>query len=236
MCYIEAIKTTAINNKFTRITNPTVSIYFSILLTILEKVKQKRKYDMQSGLFTLDRKYIFNEVGIDTTEQKHCDEILFRLGIVTKIDPANSDCIAIDMKKYFEILTDNSLVPEDLLPKTVKMTAADRKVVKKASIKAGIVKLFSETDPTAIDAVTKLVDVYYDKGNVKHEQWKPIVTMLHACTTDPTGLAEIVDYIIATNYTSIPAAIDSFMKKHAGNATKLGTKQKVCTGVSDITF
>jgi len=237
MCYIELEDTISINRKFVRITNPTVATYFAELLVILKEVKRKNNFDPATGMWKLDRKFVFSELGLDTDEQKKADQILFRLGVITKIDPANADRIAIDMKRYFEILTDDSLIPEDLLPKTVKMTATDQKAVKKAAIKKRLVNLFEETDERAIEAVTKLVDVYYDKGMCKNSQWEQIVTMLHACTSDPEGISEIVDYVIATNYVSIPAAIDSFMKKHAPTATKLNTKQTTCTGtMKDVEF
>jgi len=239
MCtYLEVEDKISVNKKFARITNPTVAMYFAELLVILKEVKRKNKFDPTTGLWKLDRKYVFSELGLDTDEQKKADQVLFRLGVVTKIDPENPDRIAVNVKRYFELLTDDSLIPEDLLPKAVKLTAADQKAVKKAAIKKRLVNLFGETDERAQEAVTKLVDVYYDQhGYCKNAQWEPIVKMLHACTTDPAGISEIVDHVLTTNWQSIPAAIDSFMKKHAPTATKLNSKQTTCSGVmKDVEF
>lgn len=225
------------NTEFIKLTNLSIATYTELLFTILNAVSKKKTYDPTSGLFKVDRAYITERTGIPAEDQKQYDLTLYKLGVVVMIDPANKNKISLSAQRYLEIIADPTSVPENLVSKTAKMTYAEKQAAKVAGIQAGIVELFGESDERAQEAVRKLVEVYYSKGVVKHEQWKPIVQMLHACTSDPDGISELVDYVIATNYVSIPAAVDSFMKKHAPTATKLNSKQTTCTGtMSGVEF
>lgn len=228
MCMIECLETANVNKKLVRITNPGVGLYFAIVVEILKQVKAKNKFDPETGMFKLNRKYVESETGIGTSEQKNCDQILNRLGIVN-IDPQNTDRISVDMKKYFEVLSDNSKLDVEVLPPTVKLTRAEKQAAKENGIKARIVGLWpgaEESGNPEIESISKLVNVYYGKGLVKCDQWEQIFKLLRAAAVDSDAVVELVNYVIATNYTSIPAAIDSFMRSHKPTATRLGTKQE----------
>ena len=228
MCMIECLETANVNKKLVRITNPGVGLYFAIVVEILKQVKAKNKFDPETGMFRLNRKYVESETGLGTSEQKNCDVILNRLGIVN-IDPQNADRISVDMRKYFEVLSDNSKLDSEVLPPTVKLTKAEKQAAKENGIKARIVELWpgaEESGNPEIESISKLVNVYYGKGIVKHDQWEQIFKLLRAAAADAEAVEELVNYVIATNYTSIPAAIDSFMRSHKPTATRLGTKQQ----------
>lgn len=240
MCYIETMDFANVNKKFVRITNPTVGLYFSVLVEVLKQVRLKNKFDPATGEFKLNRAFITSETGIATTDQKYCDQILTKLGIVT-VNSTNADKLIVNMKRYMELLTDTSLQAETILSPTAKLTRAEKQAAKEN----GLIDLYAaqyselvnrEVADQELTAIKKLIRVYYSKGVVKKEQWEPIFKILNSCTNDPASIVELVEYVNSTNYVSIPAAIDSFMKKHAPTATKLGTTQRKCTGVSDIKF
>lgn len=239
MCsYLDVMATDSyimINKKLAKMTNFQTAAYWSLLLNVLKQVKLKNTYDPNTGFFTLKRSYIEDELGISTDEQKNCDIILARLGALN-VDPGNKNKVSLNVKRMQELLVDDSLVPEDLLSKTVKQTYADKQSAKKAGIKAGIVALFNETDEKVLEAITNLVEVYYDKGYCKHASWTPVINILGAAAPGTDAKIELINFILSTNWQSIPAAIDKFMQSHKTTGTRINTEQKKCTETSDIVF
>lgn len=236
MCYLNCYETADVNLKLVRLTNPTVGIYFAKLMEILANVQRKGKADPVTGMWTLDRRYMESETGIDSAEQKNCEEILTKLGIVMS-DQTKPNRLAVNMKRYTEILLDSAIPESDFLSKTAKMTHMERQIVKKIGIKNRIMNLWKEnilpTDPE-YKPVKDLVDVYYDKGVNKDAQWKSVFRIIHSAVTDAESLKEMIDFVIATNYASIPAAIDSFMKKQ--QAISLGEQKKSDGKLFDMDF
>lgn len=239
MCsYLDVMATDSyimINKKLAKMTNFQTAAYWAILLNVLKQVKLKNTYDPATGFFPLKRSYIEDELGINTDEQKNCDIILARLGTLN-VDPGNKNRVSLNVKRMQELLVDDSLIPEDLLPKTIKQTYTDKQTAKKAGIKAGIVALFNETNEDALTAITNLVEVYYDKGYCKHASWTPVVTIINAACPTPEAKVELINFILTTNWQSITAAIDKFMQSHKSNGTKINAEQKKCSGTSEISF
>lgn len=224
------------NSRFIKLTNLTIATYTEMLFTILDAVSKKKTFDQTTGVFTISREYIEERTGILAEDQKEADLALYQLGIIGTIDPKNKNKISLNAKRYYELLLDDSLVPEELLSKTAKLSHSEKQTAKTNAIKDAIVKKFGETDETVLTAIRSLVDIYYAKGYVKQASWEPVITQLHACTSDPAGLVEIVNHVIASNFQSIPNAIAQFMDKAKGNATKLGADQKKCSGELDSTL
>lgn len=229
MSWLDCYDGIHVNRTLTKMTNPTVGVYFAELLTALMEVKSKNKADPNTGMWKLDRVRMREATGIGVQEQKRCEEILAKLGILFS-DASEDARLAVDMRKYTETVYGGGMPDVRPLSKTMTMTAEERKAAKKEGITLRIVGLwksdFQPEDPE-YPIVKNLVEVYYGKGVCRDVQWKPIFKMLHAAAQDFGALEEIVDYALATNYTSLPAAIDSFMKKH--QTVALG-EQKISNG------
>lgn len=240
MCMIEAYDLAQVNKKFARITNPIAALYFAEIVEILKQVKLKNKFDPATGMFKLNRKFVSDETGIETAEQKNCDQMFVKLGLVV-VDSTNPDKLAVDMRRYTQLLTDQLVDAENILSPAARKTRAEKQEAKTSGIIASHVQSYSEIcdhqlSEDEAEAVNNLVSVYYSKGIVKRAQWEQIFKLIISCAKDSSAVVELINYIIATNYTSIPIAVDNFMKKFAGNATKTGKTQTACSGVSDIAF
>lgn len=232
MSYLDVYQTLSVSGKLARATNPTTALYFATLLEVYEQVRRKRTFDPTSGFFKLDRAYVAERTGIPGEEQRNCDVMMAGLGVI-RVDPSNKDKLAIDMRRYVEILADESKLPEELLTKTMKMTKAARQANKEQGIKdmlASAYPGFATADARERQAISTLVDVYYSKGLVKRAQWEQIFRLIKSAAKDPAAVEEMTDYILATNYASIPAAIDSFMRRRMQFGSKIGAEQKRSNG------
>jgi hypothetical protein len=233
MSYLDVYQTISVNCKLAKITNPTTALYFGALLEVYEQVKRKKTFDPASGVFRLDRTYVADRSGIPPDEQRNCDRAMAALGVI-RVDPLSKDKLAIDMKRLVGLLADESKLPEEVLPKTIKMTKADRQASKEAGIKSMLASAYGDLkalNPKEREAVETLVDVYYSKGLVKRSQWELIFKLIKSAAHGPDAVSEMIDYVLATNYASIPAALDSFMKSKQRQAgSRIGAQQKKSSG------
>ena len=152
-------------------------------------------------------------------------------------DRDKQDRIRIDFGKLSEALSGNSA--ECALPDSAKRTVAEKRAVKEEAIKARIVGLWkkgmAEDDPER-QAIVDLVDVYYGKGMWKDSQWKANFELIGSAAKDSDAVIELTRYIISTNYASIPAAIDSFMRRFAPQVSRLGEQKKSDGRLLDLNF
>lgn len=221
-----------VNKKLIKMVGFATATYFTLLLDVLKEVQNKKTYDPETGFFTLQRIYISKEIGLPPEEQKNSDEILVKLGVL-HIDPENKNKLAIDVKAYQELLINDEQDPETLLSSNIKLTKAQKQINKTDAIKMKIVALFGETDEITLKSFTTLVDVYYDKGYCKNAQWIQVINLLKQTAKSPEEFVKIVDYIIATNWQSIPSAVDTYTKTcQATNATRTNKPQITCTKVN----
>lgn len=215
--YLDCYETQTVNLKLVRLTNPTVGLYFAKLLILMKQIMKSGKFDQTTGFWKVDRRLIEDETGIITSEQKNCDEILAKLGILN-LDTSNAGMVAVDMKKYTDLLSNTTDNETEVLSRNIKMTYSEKRLAKIIAIKERIVTLWKTpmqfTDPEHLPLI-KLVNVYYDKGLTKEDQWEVIFKEMHKRVTTLGELKELVNYILGTNYVSILAALNSFDKQSA---------------------
>ena len=232
--FINCVDDLEINKRFTRMVGPTTAVYFAEILEVLKQVYNKKTFDPVSGTWKLNRQYIASEVGISAEQQLDCDNILRRLGIL-KNDPKDKNKISIDVKKYFELLVDNSLVPEELLPKTLKLSISEKNAVKRNSFISEVVKLFHETDEKTLHLLTTLVSIYYEnKRYTTLDQWKPVIERMAGMAPTSEEMYDLVQKVIEINYMSIMTSLDKISKdKLAKVGIKLSKLQPKCMGTLD---
>lgn len=232
MCrYLNALSTESYvraNIRFIKITNIITATYVELLFTILNAVEKKKRFDLETGFFKVDRAFIFEKLNLEKVEQYNCDNMLEKLGIIT-INKDNKDKIRVDSAVYYKYVLDTELNPTEILPPTVKMTYVDRQVAKVAAIKARLVGLFGETNPEALKAITDLVEVYYSKGMVKNEQWLAVIPQFKEVAPNPKSVVKLVQFALLTNWQGLGFAIDKFKQDSQPSGGKLNTVQKKAT-------
>lgn len=233
--YITALSTQSYvraNSRFIAVAGLNTAVYIEILCTILTSVDLKNKYDPETGFWKLNRDFVRNRTGILPADQRFCDQALVKLGIIV-VDPDDSDKIKVDTKRYLSYLVATEIPEELTVPEYMKRTRAENQQAKLATLIERYTDLFGYEDEESRSIIKKLVEVYYKMGYTKKAQWEPIVPIVRSCVADYTALEELVNAIIASNYRSIPTAIDVFMKKHKPTGTKLNAEQKVCTDIME---
>lgn len=231
MPYSDCYEAKSVNLKLARLTNPTVALYFAALLDSRKISAEKGKVD-QSGFWKPERPKIEAETGISTEEQKNCDSILAALKMLSKGDGS----ISLDLRKATEVIAGSTEAETAAISTNVRSTFSERKLAKAMAVKERIACLWKPTmtftDPEHLPII-KLINVYYDKGMTKEEQWQIVFDQIHARVSSLGELKEVVDYVISTNYASIPAALDSFDRR-SPTARRQGTSslgaQKISNG------
>lgn len=231
---IEINDNISINRKFVRMTNPLIATYFAELADILKQVERKKTFNVETGFWTVNRKFIQEEIGIEPAEQRNCDQALVRLGIV-EVNEKDTDKIKVDMKQYYELLAQEEIDASLVLPKTAKLSVAEKKAAKKEGLIINLAKTFGDDlDEETVESVKKLIGVYYDsKGWRTKAVWQPKAELVRSFAKDSSAVKELAEYMAVTGWSSFPDMIDKFVKENYGNATKLKSEQKTCTGTME---
>lgn len=226
------------NSRFIKLTNLPIAVYTEILFKILTAVEKKKTFNPETGLFTVDRRYIEDCTGINPDDQREYDKALFKLGIISMVDPNNKNKISLDAKSYYDLVMGTEDIPENgILPKTYLQTKVEKSKNRSDGIKSGILAMFGNLDDDSSHAVSQLIDVYYSKGICKHASWQPIVDRMKNLCESASDYKEICDYILAKNWCSPASAIDDFVKTHKNSAVRINKPQIQVTKIdSSITF
>lgn len=223
-----------VNKKLLKIVGYTTAVYFTLLLDILKEVKRKKTYDEATGFFTLKRAFVEEEIGLTTDEQKNSDGILAKLGVL-QIDATNKNKIAIDTKKFCEAIVDDTILPEEMLPKTTKMTRVEKQEAKDAGIAQMYTSLFNETDEKLNELISELVLIYFKKGYCRKFQWEEIRDQINQAVSTVEEKKDLIKFIIMSGWSGIPASIVRYKETHAITGAKLTKKQTVVTNIDTIT-
>lgn len=221
------------NSAFIKIAGLPTAAYMELLCSILTAVDKKKRYDPTSGFWKIDRGYIEDRCGISPSDQRGCDEILAKLGIVES-DPDNPNRIRVDSSKYYSLII-QAEIPDVEISSAQKKTKSEKTQAKKAALIDLYSSLFGYSDEKSNAAVKDLVEAYYSKGYVKKAQWIPVASRFSALAKDPDAVEELASAVLASNYQSIPNAIDAFVKSHVAGS-RIGIAQKTRDGVSDLSF
>jgi len=223
------------NIKLAKLAGLQTAVYWETLLNIITRVVKKKTYN-EEGFFKVDRKYVESITTLTVEEQYVCDEALSKLEVVL-YNKDNRDLLQVNVKNMLSVLVEDNISDLKKISKLAKVSKADKAAGKKIGVVERVVGLFNETDQISELAVRKLVGVYYDKGIQRNDQWNAIIPIIHEAAHDPDTLTRLVDHILATNYTSIPTAVESFKKTNKTSASRPSLdKQVISAELSDEVF
>ena len=223
------------NKKFATIVGLETSVYWSEIMVILERVREKKTYDAE-GWFKLNREYVQKQTTLTSEQQIACDATLAKLGLL-ETDSVDLNKMRVDIRKFFYIITEEDLSEIKKITKTAKSTT---KAGKAEGKKLGIInRLFSrvlETDQDLLQLYMKFIEVAYSKGMQTNAQIDLFQQELNAYTEDLQVKKDILKIAIERGYKCFEWSKTIYEKDHKGSGAHLAV-QKVGTTVStDIEF
>ena len=129
-----------VNLKAMKLFGIEAATYFALITQILPRVAAKNTAD-ENGFFSIDRKYVEEQIGLSCEKQYNCDSILSRNNLVAAAEDS-SDRIAVDVKMFLNLVAESDpdkikeTVKRSNLPKTVlDRDAANARAVARAEEK-----------------------------------------------------------------------------------------------------
>lgn len=129
-----------VNLKAMKLFGIEAATYFALITQILPRVAAKNTAD-ENGFFSIDRKYVEEQIGLSCEKQYNCDSILSRNNLVAAAEDSR-DRIAVDVKMFLNLVAESDpdkikeTVKRSNLPKTVlERDAANARAVARAEEK-----------------------------------------------------------------------------------------------------
>lgn len=222
------------NIKFASIVGLNTAVYWSAIMNVLEKVKDKKTYD-EEGFFTLDRSYIERKTTLSKELQLESDKILESLGIV-ELSKDRNNKLRCNVKNFIELIVSEKVTAI----KAIKVTANKiSKEGQKEAKRAGIISRLKgcvkdvESDLDLQKLYSDWVEVCYDRGVWRKPQVDSFINSIRSYSKDKNIQMKIINIAIARVYKDASWAIEIYVKQ---NPSKLG-EQKIVTEIdSSKTF
>lgn len=220
--------------KFASLVGLNTAVYWSALMNVLERVREKKTYDEQ-GFFTLNRSYIESKTTLTKDQQLECDQIMMQLGILD-VSPDNTNKLRCDIKKFFSLVAEEDVTIINEIEKISKRATKEGKAEGK---RLGIIHRLQdgiiETDAELLEAYKAWVEVCYDKGLVRKPQVDIFIETIRKYSSDRNTQLGIVRLATTLVYREAAWAISVWEKDHKPG-TRL-TEQKIATAVrTDVSF
>lgn len=223
-----------VNIQLIRLFGRDTAIYWTELMNVASKVREKKTFDDQSGLFTLDRAYITDRTTLTTEEQLICEKALVEVGVMYK-EETDQNRISLNLEKMLSIITSED--PELLknVAAVIKKSTKNKSEAKKNAILYNM-KVFASDEDADLDTLYKdWVDSVYAN---KRFLTKKIITQfkegINNYSTDKETKLELLRIAIASGWTDFTWVQNSYERNTNGLKHK---KQKIAKEVNtDITF
>lgn len=227
-----------VNIKSAKLFGLTTAVYLSEILAISSKVCRKKKYDADTGYFTIDRDYVTEKTTLDAAAQYSCDKILVKAGILDVCDQ-DPNKVRINTQTYVSIITSEDQAVLKDVAKAAKVSAADKKAAKAAGIITTMQKIAceNEDDPDLVNLYQAYVTaVYAAKRYLTRESIKVVKDGLkNFAAGDKAVLVKLLEIGVMHGYTD-PAWICDIFSKSYKQQMKVN-EQKIGSSVNNnITF
>ena len=217
------------NVKFAHIAGLESAVYWSEILNVLDRVKEKKACDID-GWFILNREYIKNRTTFTVSKQQECEDILKQLEII-QISPDNPNRIRCDVKTFVKLIAEDDISTVKEIKAISKQ--AEREAKQQAKKTGIVMRLLNRTHES--EEVTKKIEqwlnVVYHKGFLQNERMDLFMEELNQFTSDDSVKIELLNIGIEKAYSRFDW-IRNIYSRSLG--TKKFTDTKVATKLSDI--
>lgn len=232
--YLDIYNNITVSKKLIKIAGINTALYWAELCDILVKVFNKKTYD-EKGFFTLDRKYVTEQISLNETDQISCDNVLKNLGVLES-DPNDLSRIRIDVSKMLGYITDSDLKAIKSLTKQAKQTREEKSAAKKAGMKSTMLTAVSTVNADLLEAYKRWIDCMVESRRITKAQVQVFQQTVESYTDNVESQIKIIDIATTKAYMDAAWAINVFNRdyKRQGqlvNTTKQLERKDVLTDV-----
>ena len=203
-----------VNLKAMKLFGIEAATYFALITQILPRVAAKNTAD-ENGFFSIDRKYVEEQIGLSCEKQYNCDSILGRNNLVASADDSR-DRIAVDVKQFLSLVAESD---PDKLAETMKRSNLPKSVLERDASNARAVARAEARAKKAEQA--ELERIQKEEKKAKEAEAREAkqagirLTMKSIAATDElkTALENWVDSIYDSKNFLTKAAIEIFCNK-----------------------
>lgn len=219
------------NRKFAQIVGLEAAIYWSEILIVLDRVKEKKTYDLD-GWFVLNRDYIKKRTTLDAIKQRASEEILSKLEIY-QVSSDNPNKIRCDLKAFAKLICEDDI---ETVKEIKAISKAASREAKQESKKTGIISMLIGTLEESVEVTEKyrqFLDVAYNKGLCQKAKFKQFVDEINQFTSDNEVKIKLLEIGIERAYGKAEWIINVYNR--GATSRSVGT-QKIATELSDVEF
>lgn len=130
-----------VNTKAIQLFGRDTALYLSVLLNAYSRVRDKQTYD-EEGFWTLKRSYVTDKTTLTPEEQKECDDILSKAGIVER---SATSKLRVNAAQLTTVLTSEDTAMLKTIAATTKATTkAEKAKAKKEGIQTTMKKICND--------------------------------------------------------------------------------------------
>lgn len=223
-----------VNLKAMKLFGIEAATYFALITQILPRVAAKNTAD-ENGFFSIDRKYVEEQIGLSCEKQYNCDSILGRNNLVAAAEDSR-DRIAVDVKMFLSLVAESDpdkiaeTVKRSNLPKSVlDRDASNARAVAKAEerrLKAEQAELerIQKEEKKQAEAEAKAQKAIYIRATMKNIASKQ---PLAESDSMKTALENWVDSIYEGKNFLTKAAIEVFCNRISSFSTDTKVRQEL---------
>lgn len=219
------------NRKFAHITNLDVAVYWSEILEVLDRVLEKKTFDLD-GWFVLNRDYIKKRTTFTESKQKECEDILSKLEIY-QVSPDNPNRVRCDVKAFIKIIAEDDV---ETVKEIKAISKAATKEAKAEGKKTGIINMLVNSlteSPEVTEKYRQFLDIAYNKGLCQKAKLQLFVNEINQFTSDNDVKLKLLDIGIEKAYTKAEWIINVYNRTSTSKSVGV---QKTATKLSDVEF
>lgn len=193
------------------------AVYLSELMAINEKAIRKGK-TVDGDFFIIDRDYLKQRTTLTPTKQKSIEDRLCNLEVLKK-KPDCKDEIALDVDLLASMLDSDLQTPAYVTEKLKRIAKKpeDKREGQKINARKGV----STEIPALRELFYSWIDNVFSKGNfITREAVQLCERKLYEKSDDLQEQIAIMEYVVASSYTSHTYAFEAYDKEHPESHNK----------------
>jgi hypothetical protein len=230
------------NIKVMKIFGREVALYWAELLNIIPKVVKKKKYNVSTGFFTIDRSYIEDRTTLTVDEQYNCDMALSKAGILEE-DADDKNLIRVHTETMVSLITEEDPKILKAISKQCKVTAKAAAANKKEAVIVTMQRLADDPDTDIKAKYDDWVEaVYANKRYLTKASVQLFQNSLNSYTTNKVTKIQLLDTAITHGWNdfnwvrsafernfnaSKPMAVATNNSNDTNSTNQVGIKQDV---------
>lgn len=223
--YLDIYNNITVNKKLIKLAGINTALYWAELCDILVKVFNKKTYD-ENGFFTLDRKYVEEQISLTEIDQISCDAVLRKLDVLD-VDPNDTNRLRIDSAKMVALMAEVDVTAIKKITKQAKQTREEKSAAKKAGMKSTMLTAISTTNSDVLEAYRRWIDCMVENRRLTKAQVEVFQQTVESYTDNVEAQIKIIDIATTKTYIDAAWAINIFNKDYKRQGQLINTAKQL---------